>query len=107
MKKFLYLLCCTLLFSFNAVSFESTDKKQNKKIETKCFVELYGGQQTIVYRVVNNNKFEQLTRFLVNKSVLTTLSDKKQKIYKVIECARLTDDFKSSASKSMESITAR
>ncbi|MFT5759291.1 MAG: RPA family protein [Alteromonadaceae bacterium] len=95
---------------FTMMSFLSEAEQVNKKIkkvDAKCHIELYGGAQTLYFRTIKLENLDKLAKKIINRSVLTTLSSKKQKIYKVYECVLLKDTFKASSSKQVDERTAR
>jgi len=99
----------TLVF-FIMISFLSDAEqvnKRDKKVDAKCHVELYGGEETIYFRTIKLGQLEKLANKVVNRSVLTTISSKKKKIYKVHECVLLKNSFKASRSKTVDLRTAR
>lgn len=89
----------TIIFFILVVSFSTIAKKPDKKdiqgnkVEAKCHVELFGGNETIYFRMINRMELGQLPKQLINREVRTSLSRKKQKIYKVHECVFLTAKF--------------
>jgi len=88
------ILLIGLVVGFSTVAKQQDKKdKQESKIEVKCHVELFGGNETIYFRVLNSKHFGKLAKELVNREVLTSLSRTKQKIYKVHECVLLSDNF--------------
>jgi len=64
-----------------------------KKIKVKCYVQLYGGNETIVYHMIKAKKISSLEKTLVNKKVMTTTSINKEKIYQVNECVPYVEKF--------------
>jgi len=83
-----------LVVGFSSVAKQPDKKdKQESKIEVKCHVELFGGNETIYFRVLKSAHLDKLSKELVNREVLTSLSRAKQKIYKVHECVPLTASF--------------
>ncbi|MEW6991030.1 TapY2 family type IVa secretion system protein [Colwelliaceae bacterium 6441] len=106
MKNYIvYLIMMLITYSSNSLA--EANKNTDKKVKAKCFVELYGGKKTIVYQIVKETQFSQVSKRLVNKSMMTTLADKKQKIYQVIECAKGDDDFINKDAIGVEKVTAR
>ena len=102
-KKLLMIFTIGILST--SVLAKQVDKEEGKTVEAKCHIELFGGGETIHFIVINEHRFKTLPQQLVNRSVLTQLSDKKRKIYKVNECTLLNDDFKSSRAQLMDSET--
>lgn len=90
-----------LLISGNALAKTNVEKT----IKTKCFVTLYGGEQTILYQIIKESSFDHLAKKLTNSSTMTTLSDKRMKVYNVIECAKTSDTFKNQFALAIEKIT--
>lgn len=78
-----------------------------KKIHAKCYVELFGGERTIVYQILKQEKFKKLEKSLKNKKLITTLSDKKQKVYSVLECVENSEMFTSDRANFIEKTTAK
>lgn len=107
MKKLisLVILGVALLSSVTVVAKE-TDAKA-KKIEVKCFIELYGGRETIHFRKIKENELAKLPNMLVNSNVSVIGSKQKQKIFKVHECALLNDEFSDSHAKQVDAATPR
>ena len=90
------IILVSLVAGFATVAKQPNKKdKQENKIEVKCHVELFGGNETIYFRVLDSKQLVKLPKELVNREVLTSLSKTKQKIYKVHECVLLTDNFSS------------
>lgn len=103
------LIVMSLLFwgaSFNTLA-TPNQNREVKTIETKCFVTLYGGKQTILYQIIKENHFTNLANKLTNSSTMTTLSDKKQKVYKVVECVKTSEEFNSQMALAVEKITPK
>lgn len=63
------------------------------KVTAKCFVNLYGGQQTIYYRVIDSTQLNGLADSLVNSMIVTLNSGKKKKVYQAKECVLKSEDF--------------
>ena len=79
MNKLSFIIFCTMVsFVSNA---EQVNKK-SKRVDAKCHVELYGGAETIYFRTIKIEQLEKLAKKVVNRSVLTPTSSKKNKIYK-------------------------
>jgi len=77
------------------------------KVELKCFVELYGGKETIHFAGVNPKKLQGFAKQLLGRKVLTSIAKGKQKIYKVNECVKLTDKFTSAHARQVDQATVR
>jgi len=71
----------------------SVNNNSTKRVDAKCHVALFGGAETIYARSIKSNELKQLAARIVNLKVMTELSTKKQKIYKVFECVLVNDDF--------------
>ena len=72
--------------SFSSVSKEQVSQnKENKKVDAKCHVELYGGKETLYFRRIKKDQLAKLASTLKNKEVLTPVSSKKQKIYEELD----------------------
>jgi hypothetical protein len=82
-------------------------KQKVKKVEVKCHVELYGGGETIHFRKIKKSKLDKLEQRLVNKKIKVAKIKGKQKIYKVLECIPLDEEFSNFQSKSVDADTAR
>lgn len=107
MKKLFILVIGLFFVSSSFYTLAKSDAKQEKTIKTKCFVTLYGGEQTILYQIIKENQFTNLANKLTNSSTMTTLSDKKQKVYKVVECVKTSEEFNSQMALAVEKITPK
>ena len=100
--RLLLTLLLTGIFSTNlyAVSYQ----------DVKCYVELYGGAETVIFIETHGDEAKHLDRIArqwVNKKVTTQVSKGEKVIYKVHECALLNAPFKSNKAKAIDAITAR
>ncbi|MDT0602403.1 TapY2 family type IVa secretion system protein [Thalassotalea castellviae] len=102
-KILLFVVSTTLMI----VSHQGIAKSsiQDNTIKTKCFVTLYGGQKTILYQIINAKELSQLPKTLTNSTTMTTLSEEKQKVYKVTECTKSSEPFKNKFAQAVEKIT--
>jgi len=89
MIKLITLALCILCFSF------SSNAASTKKIDVKCHVELFGGQQTIYLATVKESHLNKLSERLANRKIHTVYSNEKQQVYKVFECVKLENSFSS------------
>jgi len=106
MNKYLKCLLVGALLTTTHMT-SAANKHETNKIKAKCYVELYGGQNTIVYQMVKENNILKLAKVLANRSVMTTLSNKKQKIFKVVECQEANSPFGNTQAAAKEKITPR
>ncbi len=103
-----YLKCLLVGYLLTTTHMTSAASKQKTdKIKAKCYVELYGGQNIIVYQMVKENNILKLPKILANRSVMTTLSNKKQKVFKVVECQEENSPFGNTQAVAKEKITPR
>ncbi len=107
MRRITLVIHLMLLVCFSFASYAAKNEIKSKKVKAKCFVEVLGGQNTIVYQMIRENKLSGLGEKLTNKSLHTTLSDKKVKIYKVNECVLDSEEFSTVTAKSVEKLTAK
>jgi len=94
MKNKIYIVTFILLLS-NSFNLFAANAANNKNVDVKCHAELYGGQETIYFATVKENAVNQLANRLKNRKVPTVYSKEKQQIYRVFECVKLTDSFRS------------
>jgi hypothetical protein len=102
MLKLIIVIFSALLFSANVNSAQRQD--------VKCYVELYGGAETVIFIETHGDEAKHLDRIArqwVNKKVSTQVSKGKKVIYKVHECALLNAPFKTNKAKAIDAITAR
>jgi hypothetical protein len=107
MKNLYILFISTCFVALSFTTFAKNNSKEEKTIKTKCFVSLYGGEQTILYQIINENMLKNLANKLTNSSTMTTLSENRQKVYKVFECVKTTDDFKNKFALAVEKVTPK
>jgi len=103
MKK--YLIICIVLACFLNLTVHS--KEQQRKVTAKCFVNLYGGQQTIYYRTIKKKQLAKLAEKLTNKMIMTLRSNKKKKVFQVKECVLREDKFSGSQAREIEAKIAQ
>ena len=77
------------------------------KVELKCYVELYGGKETIYFASVSLRNVKGFAQQLSGSSVLTSVAKGKQKIYKVNECVSLIEKFRSAQARQIDERTVR
>ncbi len=87
------LLVVTLCLSVNSSVNAADNAKQEKKVDAKCHVELYGGQQAIYFTTVQEKAINKLDKRLANRKITTVYSKEKQQVYQVFECVKLADNF--------------
>jgi len=102
MKKSM-IISLLLVFASSA----SADQDISKKVTAKCFVNLYGGQQTIYYRTISEVQLPNLAKKLSGQMVSTVYSNKKKKIYKVNECILQSSEFNDAWARQLEAKTAQ
>jgi len=83
------------------------EKSQGSKVELKCFVELYGGKETIHFAGVSPQNVEGFAQQLQGKRVLTSIAKGKHKIYKVNECVGLSEKFSTDRARQVDEGTVR
>lgn len=81
--------------------------KSDKKVDAKCFVELVGGGETIVFWNISSKKLSGLSTSIVGHQVMVANSKQKAKIYKSYECVLLKDNFATNKAKIVDAKTAR
>lgn len=97
-----------VLFALSGIFSQFVQGKENTtKVTAKCFVHLYGGQQTIYYRTINEKKLVKLAKQLTNKMIATEHSDQKKKVYQVTECILQSDEFSDPWAQQVEAKTAQ
>ena len=104
-KKLLMIFTIGILST--SVLAKQVDKEEGKTVEAKCHIELFGGGETIHFIVINEHRLKALPQELINRSVMTQLSDKKRKIYKVTECILLNDSFLGNRAQFIDANTPR
>jgi len=98
----------SLVASFLTMAKQPDEKgKQEDKVEVKCHIELFGGNETIYSRVINRMQLINLPKELVNRNIRTSFSREKQKIYKVHECVFSTAKFTLTKSQRIDEKMAR
>ena len=95
------------LLLLSLMSNASAEQASIKKITAKCFVNLYGGQQTIYYRKIDPIKLANLAENLSGKMITTVYSNQKKKIYKVNECILKENEFSDAWARQIEAKTAQ
>jgi len=85
----------------------NSKEKQDKKVDAKCFVELVGGGERVVFWNIPSKKLSGLSKSITGHKVMVPNSKQKVKIYKAHECVLLKDDFTSSRAKIVDGETAR
>jgi hypothetical protein len=89
------------------LTYPTIAKEKVEKVEIKCHVELYGGNEAIHFRKIRKDKVAKLEQRLLNKKIKVANIKGKQKIYKVLECVPLNEDFSQLQSKNIDKDTAR
>lgn len=103
MKSYYFIfVLLTCLFSQKVQSEEVPTK-----VTAKCFVSLYGGQQTIHYRIIDPKKLAKLADNLANKMIMPLHSSKKKKVYQVKECVLKSAKFVDLWARQIEEKTAQ
>jgi hypothetical protein len=87
------MVTCVVLSYSSIANQPVKSSKQAKKVEAKCHVELFGGNETIYFRMINSEDLSKLANRVINRKILTTFSGEKKKIYKVHECVYATASF--------------
>ena len=82
-------------------------KKEGKKVDVKCFVELAGGGEMVSFWNVSQNKVSSLSKSITGRKVIAPNSKQKVKIYQAHECVLLNDDFTGSKAIMVDATTAR
>jgi len=104
-KVYKFTVLITLICSFFVAA--EPQNIQGAKVELKCFVELYGGKETIHFATVNRQNVKVFEQQLLGSKVLTSVAKGKQKIYKVNECVPLTEKFNSAHARQIDEETVR
>lgn len=107
MNAFMKLLSVSSLLLLSYVLEAKAPAKVDKKVDAKCFVELLGGGEKIVFWHISSKKFPSLASSIVGKKIPTYGSKHKVKIYKAYECVLQKDDFSSSRAKALDAKTPR
>ncbi|GHE79777.1 hypothetical protein [Thalassotalea profundi] len=71
-------------------------------IKVKCFVDFYGGGQSIYTARLSEELYRSLPDSLINERVYTLTRDNKKKVYAVNECVLDQDKFKSAIANNLE-----
>ena len=101
-------LFLSLIFVFcSFLTYPTIAKQKVEKVEVKCHVELYGGSEAIHFRKIRKDKVAKLEQRLLNKKIKVANIKGKQKIYKVLECVPLNEEFSQLQSKNIDKNTAR
>lgn len=95
------------LMAFSFVIEAKTSVKQDKKVDAKCFVELVGGGERVIFWNISSKKLSSLSKSIVGHKVMVYNSKQKVKIYKAHECVLLKDDFSGSRAKIVDGKTGR
>jgi hypothetical protein len=98
-------LVTMLMFSFVIEAKQS--KKEGKKVDAKCFVELVGGGEMVSFWNISEKKISSLSKSTVGRKVMLPGSKQKVQIYKTHECVLSSDDFTGSKAKLVDRKTAR
>ncbi|OUR62609.1 hypothetical protein A9Q74_04040 [Colwellia sp. 39_35_sub15_T18] len=96
----------TLLTVSYTVKVDSKEKL-HKKIDVKCFVELVGGGEQVIFWNISSKKLSGLSQSIIGHKVTVHNSKQKAKIYKAHECILLKDEFTSVRAKRLDKDTAR
>jgi len=97
----LMMLFLALSLSVSAFVYAADNVKPDKKVDTKCHVELYGGQQSIYFATVKESAITKLNKRLVNRKIQTVYTKEKQQVYRVFECVKLTESFSTLQARSL------
>jgi len=98
----------TIITFFALLTANNANAKQRQDV--KCYVELYGGAETVIFIETYGNQAKNLDKVAkqwVNKKVQTQVAKDKKVIYKVHECALLNTPFKTSKARAIDYQTAR
>ncbi|WP_371377898.1 TapY2 family type IVa secretion system protein [Thalassotalea aquiviva] len=105
MKKSLTWLSLTL-FPFTMVAQPLPDRNE-QFVDTKCFVEVFGGNRTIAMANVKRKNISLLTHMLVGRKIETQLSPRSREVYKVFECVEKTKKFSSRQARELDKALPR
>jgi hypothetical protein len=101
----------SLAFVTVFISHSSAAKTQNKidkKVEMKCFVEVYGGIEAVHFITVKQSKLDNITKKLLGDNITVQGSgNKKFEIYRVHECVALAEPFSTIHAQSVDERTFR
>jgi len=79
----------------------------HKKVDAKCFVELVGGGESIIFWNIPSKKLSSLSKSITGHKIMVPNSKQKVSIYKTHECVLLKEDFKGSRAKLLDEKTPR
>ena len=85
----------------------STLTSAKERVEVKCFVDFYGGGQSIYFVSLAKEDYKHLPDTLVNDKAYTISRDKKKKIYAVNECTLETNKFKNKVANKLEKLMTK
>ena len=107
LKLLLALLFATFLINNSA--FAQTNNKQGfaNKIDYKCWVELYGGEDIIQFISMPEQSSASIAKQLTGKKVIVPFTKQKQKIFRVFECVKSTQAFRSDTGRKLDKQTLR
>ena len=80
---------------------------QEPRVSAKCFVELYGGVQTITMATTKESKLNQLAHKLHNRQIFVPGMDERQQILEVHECVLASSKFKSAKANRVDAETPK
>ncbi len=106
-KNSMKIIPLVTMLAFSFVIEAKQSKKEGKKVDVKCFVELVGGGEMVSFWNVSENKVSSMSKSTVGRKVMLPNSKQKVKVYKTHECALLGDSFTSSRAKTIDAETAR
>jgi len=101
MKKIMLKLIMVIF----SISFFSANVNAAKRQDVKCYVELYGGAETVIFIETSVEEAKHLDRVAkqwIGKKVSTPVFREKKVIYKVHECALLDTPFYMSKAKAAD-----
>lgn len=100
--KLITLSITSILFAIiqSPVIFAQDVDKPNIKV--KCFVDLYGGGQSIYTAYLSEELYKTLPFTLIDQKVYTASRDNKKNVYAVNECVLSKDRFKSGIANNLE-----
>jgi len=108
MKLSLRLAFILFVYSTSSSSFAQKADDEKETVDMKCYVELVGGGNTILYhhRLPKKNKasFDSILLSIFNNSAKR---NSEKSIYKVGECAEIKDKFKLGVANTLEQNIAR
>lgn len=95
----------TIMISPQGVALESNQPVIN--VSAKCFVDLYGGVQAIVFAATKSDKLGQLANKMTNKSVKVGGDKTRKKIYKTHQCVLIDEKFTSAIANQLDAVTPK